>query len=132
MKRGLSVVTTSLIGYSSSVLVTRVPGTYEPSGPSATRWMRPASISPMTRLVAPRCARPWDAFSTSMTSWTVLAWASAAVVPSTTLVRTRRTAFSSSRAVESASSWVASRTTPMTWKGRPSPSRRMAPWVWAQ
>jgi hypothetical protein len=67
-----------------------------------------------------------------MTSWTVLAWARAAVVVSTTLVCRRRSPSISRWAVESASSSVASRTMPMMRSGRPVSSRRTEPWVWVQ
>lgn len=130
---GASVRTTSLIGYSSSTRVQRVPGMKACVGPSATRWMRPpASSSPITRLAAPKCSRPWEAVRTSMTSWTVRACASAAVVDSTTLVCRLRWTSASARAAESASSSVASRTMPMIRSGRPFPSRRTHPWVWVQ
>ena len=90
MKRGARVRTTSLIGYCSSTRVHRVPGTKLSSGPSAIRWMRPASSRPITRLVAPRYSGPRESFMTSMTSLTVRACARAAVVASTTLVVRRR------------------------------------------
>lgn len=86
----------------------------------------------MTRLVAPKRSRPCESFSTSMTSWTVLAWASAAVVLSTMLVCLRRSLSAATRAVYCASSSVASRMMPMMRSGRPLSSRRTDAWVWVQ